>query len=67
MMSSPPERIDVSWLWSLVHRQATITKDGSLKRPALSEVKTESTTFWTNLDLLTQAKETKSGLCEQVR
>ncbi|MGH7208914.1 MAG: malate synthase, partial [Nitrospiraceae bacterium] len=30
-------RIDVSWLWSLVHHQAAITKDGSLKRPALTE------------------------------
>jgi malate synthase len=30
-------RIDVSWLWSLVHHQAPITKDGSLKRPALTE------------------------------
>jgi len=30
-------RIDVSWLWSLVHHQAAITKDGYLKRPALTE------------------------------
>jgi malate synthase len=30
-------RIDVSWLWTLVHHQATITKDGYLKRPALTE------------------------------
>ena len=30
-------RIDVSWLWSLVHHQAVITKDGYLKRPALTE------------------------------
>src|SRR3989454_5950174 len=30
-------RIDVSWLWSLVHHQAVITKDGSLKQPALTE------------------------------
>jgi malate synthase len=30
-------RIDVSWLWSLVHHQAAITKDGHLKRPALTE------------------------------
>src|SRR4029077_7492069 len=29
-------RIDVSWLWSLVHHQALITKDGYLKRPALT-------------------------------
>jgi malate synthase len=29
-------RIDVSWLWSLVHHQAAITKDGYLKRPALT-------------------------------
>ena len=30
-------RIDVSWLWSLVHHQAAISKDGYLKRPALTE------------------------------
>jgi malate synthase len=30
-------RIDVSWLWTLVHHQAVITKDGHLKRPALTE------------------------------
>ncbi len=30
-------RIDVSWLWSLVHHQAAITKDGYLKAPALTE------------------------------
>jgi malate synthase len=30
-------RIDVAWLWSLLRHQATITKDGSLKRPALTE------------------------------
>ena len=30
-------RIDVSWLWTLVHHQAAITKDGYLKRPALTE------------------------------
>jgi malate synthase len=30
-------RIDVSWLWSLVHQQAVITKDGYLKGPALTE------------------------------
>ncbi len=30
-------RIDVAWLWSLVHHQAAITKDGYLKRPALTE------------------------------
>jgi malate synthase len=30
-------RIDVSWLWSLVHHQAAITKDGYLQRPALTE------------------------------
>ena len=30
-------RIDVSWLWSLLHNQAVITKDGYLKRPALTE------------------------------
>src|SRR5208282_2131371 len=30
-------RIDVSWLWSLVHHEAAITKDGFLKRPELTE------------------------------
>jgi malate synthase len=30
-------RIDVSWLWSLLHHEATITKDGYLKGPALTE------------------------------
>jgi malate synthase len=30
-------RIDVSWLWALLHHQAVITKDGYLKRPALTE------------------------------
>jgi malate synthase len=30
-------RIDVSWLWSLLHHQAAITRDGYLKRPALTE------------------------------
>ena len=30
-------RIDVSWLWTLVHHQAAITRDGSLSRPALTE------------------------------
>ncbi len=30
-------RIDVSWLWTLAHHQAIITKDGHLKRPALTE------------------------------
>jgi malate synthase len=30
-------RIDVSWLWSLVHHEATITRDGYLKGPALTE------------------------------
>jgi len=30
-------RIDVSWLWTLVHHQAVVTKDGYLKRPALTE------------------------------
>ena len=29
-------RIDVSWLWTLVHHRAVITKDGYLKRPALT-------------------------------
>ena len=30
-------RIDVSWLWTLLHHQAKISKDGYLKRPALTE------------------------------
>jgi malate synthase len=30
-------RIDVTWLWTLFHHQAAITKDGYLKRPALTE------------------------------
>ncbi|HEY6350509.1 MAG TPA: malate synthase [Candidatus Angelobacter sp.] len=30
-------RIDVSWLWTLLHHHAAITKDGYLKRPALTE------------------------------
>jgi malate synthase len=30
-------RIDVSWLWTLLHHQAAITKEGYLKRPALTE------------------------------
>jgi malate synthase len=30
-------RIDVSWLWTLVHHQAVITKDGYFQRPALTE------------------------------
>src|ERR1041384_428512 len=29
-------RIDVSWLWTLLRHQAVITKDGWLKRPALT-------------------------------
>jgi malate synthase len=30
-------RIDVSWLWALVHHQAPITKDGHLQRQTLTE------------------------------
>lgn len=30
-------RIDVSWLWSLLHHQSALTKDGYLNRPALTE------------------------------
>jgi malate synthase len=30
-------RIDVSWLWTLLHHHAKITKSGYLKRPALTE------------------------------
>ena len=30
-------RIDVSWLWTLLHHQATVTRDGYLKAPARTE------------------------------
>ena len=30
-------RINVSWLWSLVHHQATVTRDGHLQRQTLTE------------------------------
>ncbi len=30
-------RIDVSWLWTLLHHKTAITKDGYLMRPALTE------------------------------
>jgi malate synthase len=30
-------RIDVSWLWTLLRHQAVITKDGYLRRPAMTE------------------------------
>jgi len=30
-------RIDVSWLWTVLNHQAVITKNGYLKRPALTE------------------------------
>ncbi|MGH7422797.1 MAG: malate synthase, partial [Candidatus Methylomirabilales bacterium] len=30
-------RIDVSWLWILIHHRSAITKDGYLKGPALTE------------------------------
>ncbi len=30
-------RIDVSWLWTLAHHQAAITRDGFLRRAALTE------------------------------
>ncbi len=30
-------RIDVSWLWTLVRRQAVITRDGYIRRPALTQ------------------------------
>ena len=30
-------RIDVSWLWTLLQHKAVITKDGHLKRPAMTE------------------------------
>lgn len=30
-------RIDVSWLWTLIHHRAEITRDGSIKAPALTD------------------------------
>ncbi len=30
-------RIDVSWLWTLLHHQASVTRDGNLKGPASTE------------------------------
>ena len=30
-------RIDVSWLWTVLRHQAVVTKDGYLKRPALTD------------------------------
>jgi malate synthase len=30
-------RINVSWLWALLHHEAAVTKDGHLLRPALTE------------------------------
>ncbi len=30
-------RIDVSWLWTVLRHQAVVTKDGFLKRPALTD------------------------------
>jgi malate synthase len=42
-------RIDVSWLWTLARHQAVITKDGYLKRPALTEDGVEPAT---NADLV---------------
>ena len=30
-------RIDVSWLWSLLHHEAVITRDGYVKNPALTD------------------------------
>ena len=30
-------RIDVTWLWTVVHHQAVITREGHLKRPVLTE------------------------------
>src|SRR5208283_608216 len=33
-------RIDVSWLWTLVRHEAATTRDGWLKRPALTERQT---------------------------
>jgi malate synthase len=45
-------RIDVSWLWTLVHHEAAITKDGYLKRPALTDDGVEPTV---------NAEEVKAG------
>lgn len=36
-------RIDVSWLWTLVRRQAVITRDGYIRRPALTQDGVEPT------------------------
>ncbi|MBZ5647121.1 MAG: malate synthase [Acidobacteriia bacterium] len=45
-------RINVSWLWTLVQHQAAITKDGHLKRSALTE---------DGVELAANAAEIKAG------
>jgi malate synthase len=45
-------RIDVSWLWTLVHHQAIITKNGYLLRPTLTD---------DGVVLAEQASEVKAG------
>jgi malate synthase len=45
-------RIDVSWLWTLAHHQAVITKDGFFKRAALTE---------DGVELAANAEPVKSG------
>jgi malate synthase len=45
-------RIDVSWLWTLSHHQAAITKDGFFKRAALTE---------DGVELAANAEQVKAG------
>jgi malate synthase len=45
-------RIDVSWLWTVAHHQAAITKDGYFKRQALTE---------DGVELATNAEQVKAG------
>jgi malate synthase len=47
-------RINVSWLWTLAYHQATITKDGYLKRSALTE---------DGVELAASAERVKAGAC----
>jgi malate synthase len=47
-------RIDVSWLWTLVHHQAVITKDGFFKRAALTE---------DGVELAANAEQVQAGTC----
>jgi malate synthase len=45
-------RIDVSWLWTLLHHQAAITQDGHLKRSTLTQ---------DGVELATDAEQVKAG------